>query len=200
MTRLRGRIRRDERGFTLIELTVTAAVLVIATFGLFSFLDGTTNVTSRVGKNVTREEDLQIALRTITSDLRSSENVTACSSIDYRTCVTVDIPRAEGSASCPAKTLSYWLASSTIYESRVDYSSACASTTVWTNRTLLTGVTSTGTIFTYYDENGTAINPLTNASSIPSAASIAVSLAISQGNANAPNLTLRGVAALRNNR
>jgi type II secretory pathway pseudopilin PulG len=193
--------RREESGFTLIELVVTAGVLVLASMAFFSFLEGTTNVTARIEKSVASEEGLQIALRTITSDLRGASVLSACSSIDYRTCVTVDIPRSSGTTACPARRMRYWLASGTLYQSRTDFPVGCAtSTVVAANRPLLTSVTSSGTIFRYYDRNGGTIDPVNTPGTVPSAASVLVTLRVAPGSPHAPDVTLSAPAALRNNR
>jgi prepilin-type N-terminal cleavage/methylation domain-containing protein len=193
--------RGEESGFTLIELVVTAGVIAIASMALFSFLEGTSNVTARVEKSVATEEGLQVALRTITSDLRGASVLSACTSIDYRTCVTIDIPRSSGTTACPARRMRYWLTAGTLYQARTDYAAGCATSTVVAgNRPLLTNVTSSGTVFRYYDRNGTAIDPLTTPANIPSSASVLVTLKAASGARNAPDITLSAPAALRNNR
>lgn len=193
-------MRRDEGGFTLIELMVAMSVLVIASMALLNFLEGTTNVTARVEKNVASEESLQVALRTVTSDLRSATALSACSGIDYRTCVTIDIPRTSGTSACPARRMRYWLSSGNLLASRTDYNAGCTtSTTVYSTKRVLTGVTSTGAIFSYYDKYGTSIDPLSSDSTaVPAASSVSVSLKVAQGVKGAPDVSLSAPAALRN--
>jgi prepilin-type N-terminal cleavage/methylation domain-containing protein len=199
--------KQQEQGFTLIEVTIAAAITVIASMALFSFLEGTTNITQRVGKNVTKEEDVQLALRSMTSDLRSSSAVEACATVDFAKCVTVAIPRASGTGAvaCPARRMTYALTAGTITQTRVNYSSACTTTTVTNAKPLLTGVTSTGAIFLYYDDNGVAISPTATSSGVylvttTAVSSVSVALKVSQGNNGGSELIMASNAALRNNR
>lgn len=195
---------RQEDGFTVGEMIVTVGLVGVVLVVLLQFLTTSTTVTARADNNVRAERDAQIALRTVTQDLRSASAISACASPDtYANCVTVDITRSTVAKQlCPKRVVTYRASGSTLTQTFKDYAADCTTVTGSASRILMTGLTSTAT-FTYYAKNG--ITPLLLSSSsdlalLPKTPAIRASLAVRYPSPNAPVLTLASVATLRNNR
>lgn len=204
--------RRDEAGFSLMELSVAVFVLGILLAILFSFVNETTKITSNEARHTRAEGDARVALRTMTEDLRSASVVKPCSGTGYATCVTIDTPRpASTSLTCPASTMTYQLVGTQVKQTRVDYpvGSCSTSTTVHNGRVLMENLENGATpLFSYYDRTGAVIDPVAGAVIDPatgetvlsgSVGSIAVNLVV-RHTVNRPVLTLSSMASLRNKR
>lgn len=197
------RVRRED-GFTVAEMIVTVGLVGVVLAVLLQFLTTATSVTARADNNVRAERDGQIALRTVTQDLRSAQTVSACASPDtYANCVTVEFTRSTvAKQPCPKRVVTYRASGSSLNQTFTDYAANCTTVTGSASRTLITGLTSTA-IFTYYANDGLTPLVLTNSSDLavlPKTPAIKASLAVRYPSPNAPVLTLASVATLRNNR
>jgi len=69
---IRGRLRRrgDDRGFTLIELGVASALLILAVISMGYVLDSGLNVTKRVDDATTAQRNGRLALDTLVREAR----------------------------------------------------------------------------------------------------------------------------------
>jgi type II secretory pathway component PulJ len=201
-----SRLRRSgdrEAGYTVVEMAVVLMLIGIVMASMLRFLYSTLSVTSQSNKDVRAEESLELAMRTMTEDLRSASvlSLTGCGTSGYATCVTIDTPRSASPAlSCPQARITYALSGTVVNATRVDFSSSCVSTATYTNKAVLSSVSSTSTLFTYYDKSGNLIDPVSAAASVPTAASVSITVGVSYTTGSTPTLTLTSVAALRNNR
>src|SRR4051794_6232509 len=127
------RRRRDERGFTIAEMSVVVLLGSIASFITLNFLDNTSLVVSRSTNSVRTEADARLALRTMLQDIRAAQNVsqtyptpgtcpTAAYPAGYSSCVRFSVLHTTSAgAACPYSQLTYGLSSGTLKEDRVDY-------------------------------------------------------------------------------
>ncbi len=194
---------RDDRGFTIVELSVVLLLISIVTAIGFSFLDNTTSVTSRVASDVETEQTAQWTLRTMTEDLRAATGIQPCASGTYKTCIVFDIPSsAKFGTRCPERRITYAMVGTALQQTRLDYTSACGLPATSTAVTILAGVqngTSTA-VFTYYDNNQNVIDAINAPASVPQAVEIAVTLRLSYATNVSVVLNLFSTASLRNNR
>lgn len=202
---------RREDGFTAVELMVTVLVMSIVSFMLFNFLDASTNLTSRATLHTRAQQSAELAMRTVTEDLRAANPITAAPCGTYKDCVTFEVQRASQTGrTCEKTVITYTLASGTLRRSLTENTwtgSACAVTRSISNYPLLDSMTNTTAtpLLTYYDNKGAALDPASQAATLvkkPSqggTASVKVTFVVSY-KANAPTLTLSSVLALRNNR
>lgn len=68
---------KNEDGFTLIEVLVTGAVMVLVAFATLQFFDSTTNLSTRTNRNIEAEKDAEIALKSMTQDIRGANPISA---------------------------------------------------------------------------------------------------------------------------
>jgi MSHA biogenesis protein MshO len=193
---------RDESGFTLVELTVTMAILSVVSLMAFVFINQMTNVSSRAINDVVTENNARLVLRTMTEDLRAASPSTitftgpasTCpTSSTAGTCLSFTILRNTSTYPSCQSSIIYGLLPSTIAETRTD--TGCAANLTLTGKTILSGVTNgTTPLFAYYDKQGTALT-----TGQAAAASIGVTLIV-QYQTNSPALTFSGYASLRNAR
>lgn len=186
------RRREPEEGFTVVELAVTVLVLGIVVAVLFGFLDSTTSVTARATRNVDAEQAGQLALRTISQDVRSANPVvstypaapTSCPAggtfpAAYATCLPVVVVRSDvtGPActgpdgllvQAPYSRITYALAGGRVLQDRTDYSSTCTVTRSYTGRVIIDQVVNGAgsPLFTLFDRSGSVTTSATNAASV----------------------------------
>lgn len=207
-------MRRDDDGFTVVELAVVMLLLSIVTAMLYGFLDGTSNATARIGLHTRAQRDAELAMRTITQDLRAASPIISAPCGSYGNCMAFEVQRAAQTGhDCEKTVIGYALASGTLLRSLTENTwtgASCAVTQTITNLPILASVVNatdapTTPLFVYYDNKGVVLDPSTQATTLvkkPSqggTASIKVSFVV-RYKSNAPVLTLSGVAALRNNR
>jgi len=189
----------------MVEVTIVVAILSIVSFMLLGFLDHTSSIASRSGNNVRTEQNAQLALRTVSQDLRSATDIAACSGVSYSQCLSFEIPRSQTSTSapaCPESVVTYRLSGTSLLRTKTDYSSACAAT-VSVNGVPIVSAVQNGTttpVFTYYDASQTAIDATTQAASIPSAATVVVRVIVTYDSSTSQTLDFSSTVALRNNR
>lgn len=196
-------MRRDETGASLLEVMVTCLMLSAVMAVLLQFLDQTTAVTARTTKHVRTETAAQLALRTLTQELRGAKTVRPCASGAYSTCVVLDLarPAASTAPACPLRTVTFKVVSGEVRQDRVDYPTCGAPTTRYANRVLLANVANGATpVFSYFALDGNPIDIATKPGDVPTAASVQVRLTVSTTARNAPPLQYTATAALRNNR
>lgn len=195
---------KREHGFTVAELAVTVLIFAIVSFVIFDFLDRTTSSTNRAISNVNAEQTAQIALRTMTQDIRSANPIgsecTAPYPSNYASCLRFTVPRPTAANPNCESSITYGLISGVVKGIRTDTNCATA---VSTARDLITVVNpATTPLFTYYDSKGKQM-PLPPASgAVPPAAakSVKIALVVKYTGQTSDPLVLSSVAALRNNR
>ena len=94
-------MRRDEAGFTLVEVSVTLLLIGIVFAAILSFLSQTQRITATEAKNVEAQQTVSLALRQLTQDLRGATRISPCDpvvhpSTNYGKCITFQLPRAAG--------------------------------------------------------------------------------------------------------
>jgi prepilin-type N-terminal cleavage/methylation domain-containing protein len=207
--------RRDERGFTLVELTVVLLIGSLVTFMMLNFLDNTSAVVGRSSARVQTESDARVALRTVLQDVRAAQSIvtsypsaTACPTgvaypAGYANCLRFTVVHTTSSASaCPNSLITYGLVGTTLKEDRVDYDASCTARTIFTGRTVLNNVTngSSRPLFIYADQYGNGLNPSTSpAAAFAAAGTITLNIFL-QYRPRTPEISLFSAAALRNNR
>lgn len=204
----RRRLRsREESGMTLMELMVTMAVMSVVLAILFGIIDQTSRVVVRGDGDVQSENSLQLAMRTMSQDIRAANQLT------FTSATAGACPSAPTSANCLSFVVSHDSTSYPKCQTAVTYGlvtdsstssltgSKITRTTKQTNcstnvsgsRSVLTNV-SGASLFTYYDSGDKV---LTTGQS--GASSIQISLAVVYIKGGTP-VTLSGFVALRNSR
>ena len=207
MSRLRpvtGHGDRDQAGMTLVELVVVMAISLLVGGILLGFLDNTTSVVGRVTGDVQAENDAQLALRTVTQDIRaarpSSISFTslipaagACpTSPTAASCLSFRIHRGTATRPNCQTTVTYGLLAGWVQQTRSD--ADCASN-ITISRRLIGNVANGSTpLFTYYGAGGTALS-----SGQAAATSVEVTLVVTYPGGQQP-LTLTSTLSLRNAR
>lgn len=74
--------RRDEAGFTAVELVITSLLLSIITAAVLSVLVSQTKAERRTSAVVNSQEDVRVALTTIVRDLRSADPMLSPATVD----------------------------------------------------------------------------------------------------------------------
>lgn len=211
--------RRPQDGFTILELMVTVLLLTVVGAVLFDFLDSTTAVTARATRNVSAEQAGQLALRTLTQDIRGANPVastypttpTSCPAggsypASYGRCLRLVMVRSDTAGpTCigpdglavqsPYSVITYALAGERVLQDRTDYTAGCVVSRSWAGRVIIEGaVNPAGTpLFTFLDRNGVATTDLASGSSVRVAITV-------RYQPNAPLLSLASTVALRNYR
>lgn len=214
-------IQRDERGMTVVELVVVAALFGIVAVMLFNFLDSTTSITTRIDSNVRTEQDAQLAMRVLTQDLRAAQEIKSCPSASwaagthvgwpagFANCIRFTVSRNVSGfdptpGACPKSTFAYALVNGRLLVDRDDWnfnaSGVCVKTTRHSERPVLDQIVNTASqpLFTYLDGDGRPIDPVTNAASVPTADSVRVHFVL-QHRPRTPLLEFKTTVGLRNN-
>ncbi len=219
------RVSRNERGVTIVELTVVLMLMSIIGAVVYSVLVAATKVTARAGNSTTVEDNARLAMRAMSEDLRAalqiggSSSTTACPTgsvfpAGFANCVQFVVPHevsltapsttiAPGAAplSCPFSKITYGLRSGAIREDRVDYNSSCQPKTILTGKLILSGVDNTASqpLFTFYDSYGNALGAASTMANYADAGSVLVQIWANYQK-GAPDISLMTTAAFRNNR
>jgi len=206
----RRSVTREERGFTLIELSVTMAVMTVVSVILLTVLGQTSSVVVHSSGEVQAENNAQLTMRTMTEDIRAARNLSFTSSISGAcpgasaagNCLSFTVLRDSYSPSYPncQSLITYGLVSDTDPSSLTGWKVARTGTTIncpanspTATSTLLTNLGGTA-LFNYYDGGG---NVLTSGQG--QAKSIGITLTVSYATRTSP-LTLTSYVALRNAR
>jgi prepilin-type N-terminal cleavage/methylation domain-containing protein len=212
--------RRDERGFTLVELTVALMLLAIVTALMFGFLASVLRSTTTTTSDTDAEQAVDLALRPLTQDIRGASLIattyptvtTSCPAGSYPTgytnCLSFTISRpTPGQLTCPKSVVAYGLkADGVIREDRTDYSvvgASCTATQVYVGRPMLTGLANGSTpLFRYFDRFGNELDPNAGGQTTgPFAEAETVRISVNvQYKKNAPLISYTSDLALRNNR
>lgn len=209
------RRRRDERGFTIAEMSVVVMLGSIAMFITLNFLDNTSLIVSRSTSSVRTESDARLAMRTMLQDIRAAQDISqtyptssTCPTgtnypAGYSSCLQFSVLHTTSStSSCPYSRVTYGLVNKVVKEDRVDYDSNCTPKTVFTGKTILSNVTNTSSkpLFSYYDQYGNAVSTSTGtAAQFADSGTINVQVNL-QFDKRASDLAIFSSAALRNNR
>ena len=210
----------EEHGFTVVELTIALALISILSVVWFGFLSSTLTTTTTATNDTRVEQEIELALRPITQDIRGASDIsttypsgtTSCVSGSYPTaytnCLSFTIFRPEyGALTCPKSIVTYGLKSDGVLrEDRTDYrlsGASCVSTQLYTARPILAGVVNGGApLFRYFDRFGNELNPNASgqtASAFTEAETVRVSVSVRYAQ-NKPLLSYTSDLALRNNR
>jgi len=212
--------RRDEGGFTLVELTVALMLLAIVTALMFGFLASTLRTTTTTTSDTDAEQAVDLALRPLTQDIRGASLIattyptvtTSCPAGSYPTgytnCLSFTISRpTPGQLTCPKSVVAYGLKpDGVIREDRTDYNvtgGSCVATQVYIARPMLTGLTNgTTPLFRYFDRFGNELDPnAAGQTTQPFAEAETVRISVNvQYKKNAPLISYTSDLALRNNR
>lgn len=213
----------DERGFTVVEVTMVMLILSIVLMLALDFMDRATILTLRADAHGRAEDEMQKAMRTVTQQVRAAKPIAGpCSSTTdvapagqsalpagYANCIQVTVKRSDTALdTCEATTYIFGIVTRTsdgvrlLVENRrpvTQSGTTCVTGSPVGRRVLLEKIDNTATqpLFTYYASNGTLI-PDANTATVPTASSVKVTLAAKYRNA-APALVLTSTAALRNN-
>jgi prepilin-type N-terminal cleavage/methylation domain-containing protein len=211
---------RDERGFTVVELTVALMLMGIVSALMFGFLASVLRTTTTTSSDTQAEQTVELALRPMTQDIRGVSVIatayptvtTSCAAGSYPTgytnCLSFTISRpTPGQLTCPKSVMAYGLKSDgVIREDRTDYrvvSGSCVATQLYIGRPLLSGVVnSTTPLFRYFDRFGNEVDPNAAGQStqpFTEAETVRVSVKV-QYKSNAPLISYTSDLALRNNR
>lgn len=208
--RMRGRCERSESGFTIAEMAVVMLIFGMVTLMIFNFLDHSTAITNRATNNVQAERDAQLALRTMTQDIRAAKPVgDKCTAGDYDTCLRFNIPRPTHTHPDCTTSVTYRLASNRIVQDLADDGARCATSRSWTSREVVRALNTSGQpVFEYFDRVGKKISiaaACTSAANDPAcpkeARTVRVRLLVDyKANPGVVSLDLSSAASLRNNR
>jgi prepilin-type N-terminal cleavage/methylation domain-containing protein len=211
---------RDERGFTLVELTVALMLMGIVSALLFGFMASVLKTTTTATSNAQAEQATELALRPMTQDIRGASTIattyptvtTSCATgsypTGYRNCISFTISRpTPGQLTCPKSVVAYGLKpDGVIRVDRTDYEvvgASCVATQLYIGRPVLSGVVnSTTPLFRYFDRFGNELDPNASGQStlaFTQAETVRVSVNV-QHKKNAPLLSYTSDLALRNNR
>lgn len=195
----------NDDGFTIVEMAVVVLLLGLVSFVMLNFLNSTLSTTTRASRDNQAEQNMTIALRTISQDIRSASSVTACASATYKTCLVLDIPRnAAVGLTCPGRTITYQFVSGQVKQTQVDYpANACSPTTTkFSARPLLENVVNgaSDAFFTFYDKTGVAFDPDTTPAKLVDTGSIKTLVKVDYKVSGSSPISLSSVAALRNQR
>lgn len=196
-------MKRDDEGFTLVELMVVVLIMSIVTFMVLNFFDGMQKTVGRATNDVFSENELRIALRTMTEDIRGASSAnppltftsaTACSATATPSnCLTFIVKRSTVANPTCQSAITYGLVGSLVKSTRTDTN--CAQNVAFTGKTVIGSVVNgSAAVFTYYDDNGNTLS-----ASQSSAATVKVTLNV-EYQKNAPVLSISSFAALRNAR
>ena len=207
MSRLRpvtGHGDRDQAGMTLLELVVVMAISLLVGGILLGFLDNTTSVVGRATGDVQAENDAQLALRTMTQDIRAARpssisftslipTAGACPTTPTAaSCLSFRIHRGTATRPNCQTTVTYGLLAGWVQQTRSD--ADCASN-ITISRRLIGNVANGSTpLFTYYDTGGAALS-----SGQAAATSVKVTLVVTYPGGQQP-LTFTSTLSLRNAR
>ncbi len=217
IARLRSRIRADERGVTLVEVSLTMLILSILLVMSFDFLDRTTKIATSTDAHARTEDDTQRVLRTVTQHLRGAFPIdgtcsTAGYSTSYANCVRFSVPRNEsGFGGCARTEFVIGLVSAPVgspademqlaYDRAERTSASCGLGALTEKRILLGRVVNNPTtqpLFRYFGAGGAEIVPSLTPAAVPKAATVTVNLHVRyRTGLNAIEMT--SSAALRNN-
>jgi type II secretory pathway component PulJ len=219
MTRfLRERLRRDEAGVTIVEVTLTMLILAVILTIAFDFLDRTTLIANRTDAQAHAEDDTQRALRTVTQHVRgafpitgpctaATDSATPSLPAGYDNCVRFSVPRGVSGIGACARTELVVALVGTGSEKELVYNrqeftgtTTCTAGTLSLRNVLLSRVVNTASepLFTYYGSDGNAISTSTAAAAVPAAATVKVDLRVIFRTGSNP-IALNSSAALRNN-
>ncbi|MGZ7023419.1 MAG: PulJ/GspJ family protein [Ilumatobacteraceae bacterium] len=216
---------RGEDGVTLVELLVVMSLMSIVSAITFAILVQTTQVTARANNSSLAEDNGRIALRTLSEDLRSAEQIRTSSSTTacptgatfpaaFGNCVAFLVPHdvtvnatsttiAPGAdpIQCPFSKIVYGLRSGVIREDRTDYNTSCQPAVATVGKSILAGIdnTSSQPLFTFYDSFGNQLGTSNAIADYANAGSISVQVSLNYQK-GAPDIPLLTTAALRNNR
>jgi Tfp pilus assembly protein PilW len=148
---------RDERGMTVIELTIASAILLTVLAILFSLLISLTNTEKRVGDLVTNEQTVRFTLTQLAKDIRASNPLVALANKDaYSNEIEMMLGSSAGIQQVVRWRLDTTVGSAT-YQTlfREVMSDATSSATVLSSAKELTHVTNdpSEALFAYFDQH-----------------------------------------------
>jgi type II secretory pathway pseudopilin PulG len=207
-------VRPGEAGLTVVELVVTMAILLLFSSVAFEFLTSANRTAVRTTNDVQAENDVRLALRQMTGDLRAADPISTtypvsgtCASgaaypAGFAKCVSFTIVHnSTAGLNCPKTVVTYGLVGGVIKTDRVTYDGSCSATSTTTGKTVISNVVNPSGVplFRFFDSTGNQITTTTSTSPYVTVASVMITL-VEQYQSGAPTISVSSSAALRNNR
>jgi type II secretory pathway pseudopilin PulG len=153
-------IRRDAAGFTVVELSITCALLSVVLISLLSLLDSQTRAERHLHAVINSQEDVRFAMLAMARDVRAADPVLALTNVaDYGNQIQVQLRDGSGAS------LGYvrWLldgAAQSVSRQMLSGPNGTVTTTVFTLprvRNAQDGLP----LFRYYNSDGTELTAAT---------------------------------------
>ena len=195
---------RSEHGFTVIELMITLAITTIASVILLNFLVSTTNVTASTDRDTRAERDAQLALRTITQDVRSANPILGSCGAGYASCLSFTVPRPSTANPSCSSTITYRRSGNDVLRDRTDQN--CATNRSAAGVRVITVADATP-LFSYTDGLDRTIGltqvcsaDLSQPRCVPQAKTVRINFALTYPGQKTSPLRFAASVTLRNNR
>ena len=190
------------KGFALIELIIAVAIFSLIVFAASSLQRDTFYLNSVIANNLSVEQDGRKVLRPMINELRSaSPSSTGTYPIESASSTAI-VFYSDIDANGSKERIRYFLQGSTLKRGIVYPSGSPLTYNTGTESfsTLITDITSTSTIFNYYDSNYTGTSSaLTNPPSITSIRLVKISIPIDKNGSRPPaEITVSSQVSIRN--
>ncbi len=152
------RLRRNERGFTVVELLATMAVMgiVLAVFG--QLLVTSSKTSNRIAEQATLQNDVRAAVDRLTSDFRQATNANGTSAVESLSGTTLTFDSPDRATPFHLRRIAYRLVSGDLQRSVTTSTDNDGWPWVWPigtpTWTTEVGSVTNATSFTFYDANG----------------------------------------------
>jgi type II secretory pathway component PulJ len=202
LTRILRRLRREESGFTLVEVLVACSLGTVILLASFMMLDSSAALTGRVTENVDRTQRARFAMAQITRDLRSQvcPSVGTAAIVDGQDSSVTFYAFLGTGAFVPDKFQILWDAGTNSIIEKKWAGSGAAPNTTWTSpptqRTLLADVKptpSSAPVFAYYATGAASpfTTPLSAANAISTSKVTITFLTYPSGKSSGTSITMQ---------
>jgi prepilin-type N-terminal cleavage/methylation domain-containing protein len=186
---------RDERGFTMVELLVTMAILGIVLTAFGQMLTSSSNTSQKVQAQAVLQNAARVAIDRLTTDVRSAMDGDGTSPVEIATPTSFQFLSPDRGTPFHMRRISYQLVNGSLLRSTTSSTDTDGWPWAWPATAAqsyeeLDSITS-GSPFTYYDLDG---DPTTDPSSVRS---VRVSVTVSPKRAQAGSLTYAALASIR---
>jgi Flp pilus assembly pilin Flp len=202
LTRILRRLRREESGFTLVEVLVACSLGTVILLASFMILDSSAALTGRVTDNVDRTQRARFAMAQVTRDLRSQvcPAVGSPAIVDGQDYSVTFYAFLGTGAFVPDKFQILWDSSTNSIVEKKWAGSGAAPNTTWasppTQRTLLSDVRpapSSAPVFAYYAAGAASpfTTPLSSANATTTAKITIAFLTYPAGKSSGASITMQ---------
>ena len=152
------RIGRDERGFTIVEMLATMAVMgvILGVFG--QLLVTSSNTSSRIEEQATLQNDVRTAVDRLTTDFRQATNAAGTSPVESLSATTLTFDSPDRATPFHLRRISYQLVNGTLQRSSTTSTDDDGAPWVWPPGTPAwtteIGSVTNPALFTFYDSTG----------------------------------------------